>query len=182
MAFLAEEQNQKQVHEVMENSEGMTLLNVLAVGTSGFYIGTPVKAAAALGTALGRLERRTRRSVEWDERRNAGKEAGEKLVRKRGKGAQLRRKLRRQQQAINKWREQHPMQPGVTRAEPQSLGCTRLLMQLTKAKMGLSTAERQVKNLAAELEQVKTKKSAPAQQQCQKFDVYLLENYFAYVH
>jgi hypothetical protein len=26
------------------------------------------------------------------------------------------------------------------------------------------------------------KKSAPAQQQCQKFDVYLLENYFAYVH
>jgi hypothetical protein len=26
------------------------------------------------------------------------------------------------------------------------------------------------------------KKSAPAQQQCQKFDVYLLENYFAYAH
>jgi hypothetical protein len=26
------------------------------------------------------------------------------------------------------------------------------------------------------------KKPAPAQQQCQKFDVYLLENYFAYAH
>jgi hypothetical protein len=28
---------------------------------------------------------------------------------------------------------------------------------------------------------MKKKKSAPAQQQCQKFDVYLLENYFTYV-
>jgi hypothetical protein len=26
------------------------------------------------------------------------------------------------------------------------------------------------------------KNPAPAQQQCQKFDVYLLENYFAYVY
>ena len=40
------------------------------------------------------------------------------------------------------------MQPGVTRAESQRYGCTRLLMQLTRVKMELAAADR--KRAAAE--------------------------------
>ena len=152
MSFLAEAQKQKRLSDEVESSDGMTLLNVIAVGSTGFYVGTPVTATAALGTALGKMERRIRRSVEWEERNRAGKEAGDKASRKRGKGAQLRRRLRRQQQAINKWRqEQRPMQPGATRAEPQRLGCTRLLEQLGMAQVRRKTAERLAEKAAAEL-------------------------------
>ena len=156
MSFLDEAEKQKRLGDVVESSDGMTLLNVIAVGSTGFFIGTPVTATAALGTALGRLEKRVRRNVEWEEQRQAGKEAGNKASRKRGKGAQLRRKLVRQQQAINKWREQHPMQPGVTRAEPQRLGCTRLLEQLGTAQVRKKTAERHAEKLATELEGFKS--------------------------
>ena len=152
MSFLAEAQKQKRLSDEVESSDGMTLLNVIAVGSTGFYVGTPVTATAALGTALGKMERRIRRSVEWEERNKAGKEAGDKASRKRGKGAQLRRRLRRQQQAINKWRqEQRSVQPGATRAESQRLGCTRLLEQLGMAQVRRKTAERQAEKAAAEL-------------------------------
>ena len=76
------------------------LVNVVTVGSNGLFIGTPATASAAQGTALGRLERRIRRNLEWEADRVRHKaEGGGKSGRKRGKGAQLRRRLVRQQKA-----------------------------------------------------------------------------------
>ena len=69
MSFQAEVKRLRQADADGENSNGMTqLVNVIAVGSLGLFIGTPVTPAAALGTALGRLERRIRGSVEWEAR------------------------------------------------------------------------------------------------------------------
>ena len=89
MSFSAEAQKRRQIHDVVESSDGMTLVKVIAVGTTGFFIGTPETAAAALGTALRGLEVRVRRSVEWVERRQARKEEGRGS--KGGYGGQPRR-------------------------------------------------------------------------------------------
>ena len=48
---------------------------------------------------------------------------------------------------------------GVTRAEPQRLGCTRLLEQLGMAQVRRKTAERTAEKMAAELDEVKTSES-----------------------
>ena len=63
MSFSAEAEKQRQAVDVVEGSDGMTLLNVIAVGSTGFFIGTPETATATLGTALRGLEVRVKRSV-----------------------------------------------------------------------------------------------------------------------
>ena len=69
MSILAEAAKQKQISDVVESSKGMTLVNVLAVGKAGFFIGTPETATATLGTALRGLEVRVGKNVEWAEAR-----------------------------------------------------------------------------------------------------------------
>ena len=63
MSILTEAAKQKQIADVVESSKGMTLVNVLAVGKAGFFVGTPETATATLGTALRGLEVRVKRSV-----------------------------------------------------------------------------------------------------------------------
>jgi hypothetical protein len=129
-------------------SDGMTLEKVTAVGKSGFLTGTPATATAALGTARGLG---VGRAEEWAAGRKRKKEEGGSKGRKRGRGAQLRRQMVKQEKAFREWRAARGdegdrlqmMQPGVTRAESQRHGCTRLLMQLTKVKMELAKAGRQ---------------------------------------
>jgi hypothetical protein len=129
-------------------SDGMTLEKVTAVGKSGFLTGTPATATAALGTARGLG---VGRAEEWAAGRKRKKEEGGSKGRKRGRGAQLRRQMVKQEKAFREWRAARGdegdrlqmMQPGVTRAESQRHGCTRLLMQLTKVKMELAKASRQ---------------------------------------
>jgi hypothetical protein len=129
-------------------SDGMTLEKVTAVGKSGFLTGTPETATAALGTAHGVG---VRRAEGWAAGRKRKKEEGGSKGRKRGRGAQLRRQMVKQEKAFREWRAARGdegdrlqmMQPGVTRAESQRHGCTRLLMQLTKVKMELAKASRQ---------------------------------------
>ena len=101
MSFSAEAQKQRQIHDVVESSHGMTLVKVTAIGTTGFFIGTPATAAATLGTTLRGLEVRVGRSAEWVERRQARKKEGRSSKgRKRGKGAQLRRQHDRRQKGF----------------------------------------------------------------------------------
>lgn len=121
---------------------------------------TPAMATGALGTAHGV---RVRRAEEWAAGRKRKKEEGGSKGRKRGRGAQLRRQMVKQEKAFREWRAARGdegdrlqmMQPGVTRAESQRHGCTRLLMQLTKVKMELAKASRQTAAAEVELGEVR---------------------------
>ena len=104
MSFSAVAEKQRQVADVVEGSDGMTLLNVIAVGSTGFFIGTPETATATLGTALRGLGVRVRRNVEWAEQRACRQLEGQgSKGRKRGKGSQIRRQQARQQKGFRAW-------------------------------------------------------------------------------
>ena len=106
MSFSAEAEKQRQAVDVVEGSDGMTLLNVIAVGSTGFFIGTPEKATATLGTALRGLEVRVGKNVEWAEARAWRQQQGRgSKGRNRGKGARLRRQKKRQQQVFRRWQD-----------------------------------------------------------------------------
>ena len=134
------------------------------------FIPTPAMATGALGTAHGS---RMRRAEQWAAGRKRMKEEGKTKGRKRGRGAQLRRQMVKQEKAFREWRAARGdegdrlqmMQPGVTRAEPQRHGCTRLLMQLTRTKMELAVASRE--KAAAEVKLDGTQK-----------EVVVLENWY----
>ena len=84
------------IDAIRESSAGMTLVNVMPVGTTGFFIGTTETATATLGTALRGLEVRVRKNVEWAEARAWRQQQGRgSKGRKRGEGAQLRRQKSR---------------------------------------------------------------------------------------
>jgi len=116
--------------------------------------GTPETATAALGTAHGV---RVRRAEEWAAGRKRKNEEGNGKGRRRGRGAQLRRQVKKRQATMDEWRRQQTaVQPGSTRAESQRHGCTRLLTQLTKVKMELATADRQKMAVEAKMGVVQT--------------------------
>jgi hypothetical protein len=94
------------IDAIRESSAGMTLVNVMPVGTTGFFIGTPETATATLGTALRGLEVRVRKNVEWAEARARRQQQGQgSKGRNRGKGARLRRQKARQQKTFRKWQD-----------------------------------------------------------------------------
>ena len=107
---------------------------------------TPETAAGALGTAHGV---RVRKAEAWAEGMRKKKEAGGSRGRKRGKGAQLRRKMRKQEAGFERWRQQHqqhgPVDPGAARAKAQGMGHTRdLSRQLGESRCRQRRAEQQM--------------------------------------
>ena len=104
MSISAEACKNQKIDAVRESLAGMTLVNVMPVGTAGFFIGTPETATATLGTALRGLGVRVGRNVEWAERRACRQQEGQgRKGRKRGKGSQLRRQKLRQQKGFRAW-------------------------------------------------------------------------------
>ena len=158
MSILAEAEKQMLMADIVENSKGMTLVNILAVGKAGFFIGTPETATATLGTALRGLGVRVRRNVEWAEQRACRQLEGQgSKGRKRGKGSQIRRQQARQQKGFRAWQlravekvkgleQQLQQQSGQVQSEAPGAASTqglgnarsfRLLWQLGEAKQAL---------------------------------------------
>ena len=74
-------------------------------------MGTPETATAALGTAHGV---RVRRAEAWAAGIKRQKEEGGRQGRKRGRGAQLRRQLKKKQATMDEWRRQQTaVQPAM---------------------------------------------------------------------
>ena len=104
----------------LENSDGVTQA-VTAQEVTVDFLPTPAMATGALGTAHGV---RMRRAEEWAAGRKRRKEEGRTAGRKRGRCAQIRRQMKKQEQAFRQWRAARGdqgdrlqmMQPGVTRA------------------------------------------------------------------
>jgi hypothetical protein len=105
--------------------------------------GTPGMAAAALGTAHGV---RVRKAEQWAAARMKQIEEGGKWGRKRGKGAQLRRQLKKKQRTMDEWRRQQTsVDPGAARAKAQGMGHTRdLSRQLGESRCRQRRAEQQM--------------------------------------
>ena len=150
MSFSAEEEKLRQVDADGESSRGMTQLvkvNGAAEVTASFR--TPETATAALGTARGV---RVREAEEWAAGREKKKGEGGSKGRKRGRGAQLRRQLRKMRTTMDNWRRQQTaVQPGVIKAELQRYGCTRLLRQRSEAMLRAEKLEKAAKVGATEM-------------------------------
>jgi hypothetical protein len=150
MSFSAEEEKLRQVDADGESSRGMTQLvkvNGAAEVTASFR--TPETATAALGTARGV---RVREAEEWAAGREKKKGEGGSKGRKRGRGAQLRRQLRKMRTTMDNWRRQQTaVQPGAIKAELQRYGCTRLLRQRSEAMLSVAKLEKAATAMATEM-------------------------------
>ena len=78
-----------------------------APASAGGRTGTPEKVTAALGIAH---EVRLRRAEAWAAGRKKKQAEGGSKGRNRGKGARLRRQMVKQQQCIDRWRQQQHAQ------------------------------------------------------------------------